>query len=278
MLQREHTLHLWVPDDFVPCGMQAAVRVRCACIEARSPHPAAAYATAAVASAAASGTRPQPSWRTGTPLAPPALTLSQLLAGQSTSPAPGSPSSAHERLNLAQDATCPALSSAAAGPGPSYTTLPSHPHSPAPAPAEPASPLLVLFSGGVDSVLLAALAHRALPLDVPIGEAEPLCCTLLPFYQGRLGATPRVDLRHWPLFAPKPGNLNPVGIALGCISPLGPSGFTSTGPPSSPAHPQTWPTCASPAPPAPPLTAWRRATPYWSWRRRAPGGGGVCWR
>eukprot|EP00198_Chlamydomonas_reinhardtii_P011513 XP_001700850.1 predicted protein [Chlamydomonas reinhardtii] len=32
----------------------------------------------------------------------------------------------------------------------------------------PPPPVMILFSGGVDSVLLAALAHRALPLDFPI--------------------------------------------------------------------------------------------------------------
>jgi hypothetical protein len=33
----------------------------------------------------------------------------------------------------------------------------------------PAAPLMILFSGGVDSVLLAALAHRVLPPEVPVG-------------------------------------------------------------------------------------------------------------
>jgi asparagine synthetase B (glutamine-hydrolysing) len=35
-------------------------------------------------------------------------------------------------------------------------------------PLLPAAPILLLFSGGVDSTLLAVLAHRSLPSGVPI--------------------------------------------------------------------------------------------------------------
>lgn len=131
---------------FVSTELQAAIRVRCACIEPRSPHPSAAYgaavakaaaAAAAAATVAAEGSScpPWPSWRASDPQAYNAAAVAVPTgAVASVTPAAG----------------------AVAGGA-------------APLAPQPPPPVMILFSGGVDSVLLAALAHRALPLDFPIG-------------------------------------------------------------------------------------------------------------
>ncbi|PNH02542.1 PHD finger protein ALFIN-LIKE 1 [Tetrabaena socialis] len=144
-------------------GGAAAVRVRCCCVEARSPHPAAAYTAAFVAAAAAAVTAgasspgpgsdsgparahpPWPSWSSDRPL--------DFHTGPGgTQPAPDQTGRA-PAVDLGADPRAALGRHSAVGGGAS---------------AAAAAPVMILFSGGVDSVLLAALAHRALPLETPI--------------------------------------------------------------------------------------------------------------
>ncbi|GLI65455.1 hypothetical protein VaNZ11_008836 [Volvox africanus] len=150
-------------------ALLTAMRVRCARIETRSPHPSAAYAAAltALSGAVASSTAspPQPSWRRDNPLdfslvpteEPPAQrdAVASVCGGNGGSDS-GPWLTGHGKGACAADLD----SSPGEASGPIDQRLGGM--------TSRDAPIMILFSGGVDSVLLAALAHRVLPLDVPI--------------------------------------------------------------------------------------------------------------
>ena len=72
----------------------------------------------------------------------------------------GSRDAAHGRMHSVAAGLCKSSSNAAAGSGSRA------------APALAPAPVLILFSGGVDSTLLAVLAHKALPAAAPIDLAS----------------------------------------------------------------------------------------------------------
>lgn len=84
-------------------------------------------------------------------------------------PHEGAQSGSVSSMRQPPDAT-PAVAGAAL-PAPSCASD-WQPPSAGPVPLLPQAPLLILFSGGVDSTLLAALAHEALPPEAPIDLAS----------------------------------------------------------------------------------------------------------
>ncbi|GIL75971.1 hypothetical protein Vretifemale_5661 [Volvox reticuliferus] len=169
-------------------ALLAAMRVRCACIETRSPHPAAAYAAALTArsGAAVSSTPspPQPSWRSDNPLDF-SLALGEDLPAQRDAVATvcsgggggGGDGGSDSGPWITWDITGKDGCIAASGGGPGEASGPVGPRFESM--ASRVAPIMILFSGGVDSVLLAALAHQVLPLGVPIGKRRaPSSATL----------------------------------------------------------------------------------------------------